>query len=313
VDAADSCAWSASSAADWITLTSGASGSGPGEIRYSVAPASGSERTGIIHVGDEDVTIAQGADCGLSVSPPALSFGAAAGTGHVDVSGADGCGWTAESRSDWLTVTSGARGDGSGRVTLAVAANSGPERTGSLAVAGRSVAVTQAGGCRYDVSPSAVTLPGTGGGASASISTADACRWSATASDSWISVSPVSGTGSAALEISAGPNLGEARSGTVTAGGHKITISQPSSCTFVLAPPSADYSAGGGAGTVLVITTGTCSWTAVSHSSWVRVTVGATGDGNGLVQFKVDANTGPARTGHMTIAGADFAIRQSSP
>jgi hypothetical protein len=51
----------------------------------------------------------------------------------------------------------------------------------------------------------------------------------------------------------------------------------------------------------------------VSDASWVRVTVGATGDGNGLVQFTVDANTGPARTAHLTIAGTAFAVRQSAP
>jgi hypothetical protein len=315
VEAAAECAWSAVSGASWITITSGASGSGTGEIRYSVGASGGPGRTGVIKVGEQEVTIKQAAvvDCTLSVSPSTLSFGARAATAHVDVSGAAGCAWSADSRSDWVTITSGAAGNGSGRVTLAIAANAGPGRSGSISVAGHSIAVTQAGGCHYEVSPSAVTIPGNGGSKSVSIATDSACRWTASPGAPWIDVSPSSGTGPATLEIGAGRNLEESRSGSVEVGGHDVTVSQPSSCTIVLAPGSQDYSASGGAGALLVVVSGPCSWTASSRSPWIKITFGSSGTGDGHVEFNVGTNTGAARTGHLRVAGMDFTVRQAAP
>ena len=58
-----------------------------------------------------------------------------AGSGEVAVTTGSACGWTAASESEFLTVTGGASGTGSGMVTYAVAANAGGPRTGTLLVA----------------------------------------------------------------------------------------------------------------------------------------------------------------------------------
>src|SRR5207248_677104 len=55
----------------------------------------------------------------------------------------------------------------------------------------------------------------------------------------------------------------------------------------------------------------TCGWTAASNSSFVHVTSGASGSGNGTVTYSVDANvTSSQRTGTLTIGGQTFTIIQ---
>ena len=56
----------------------------------------------------------------------------------------------------------------------------------------------------------------------------------------------------------------------------------------------------------------TCSWTATSNASFVTVTGGAAGTGNGTVSYSVARNPAhPARTGTLTIGGQVFTINQA--
>jgi len=50
VTAGSGCAWTATGGATWITITSGANGSGPGSVQYTVAANTGVQRTGTITV-----------------------------------------------------------------------------------------------------------------------------------------------------------------------------------------------------------------------------------------------------------------------
>lgn len=57
---AATCAWTASSEASWATITSGASGVGPGSVGYSVAANLGSARTAALSVAGQTFALAQG-------------------------------------------------------------------------------------------------------------------------------------------------------------------------------------------------------------------------------------------------------------
>lgn len=81
--------------------------------------------------------------CTFAISPGAQGFTAAGGAGSVQVNAADPCTWRATSNVNWLTVTAGASETGDGTVNYAVAANTGPTRTGTLTVAGQTFTVTQ--------------------------------------------------------------------------------------------------------------------------------------------------------------------------
>jgi hypothetical protein len=85
-----------------------------------------------------------------------------------------------------------------------------------------------------------------------------------------------------------------------------------SSCTYSISPTSASVGASGGGGTVSVTTQAGCSWTASSNASWITITSGASGSGNGTVAYSVAANTGAARTGTLTIAGQTFTVNQAA-
>src|SRR4029079_17318635 len=135
----------------------------------------------------------------------------------------------------------------------------------------------------------------------ATASTVEACPWSATGSADWITLSTASGTGPGQVPFTAAINLSPARSGQLTVAGQSLIINQPSTCTWVLATPSTVLSASGGNGNVLVIVSGACTWTAASDVDWITITGGASGSGNGLLQFVAAPSSGAARTGSVTI------------
>jgi len=84
--------------------------------------------------------------CTYSISPTSKTFRASGGKGAVRVSTANGCDWEATSTYSWITITSGASGSGSGRVSYTVATNPDTtERTGSMDIAGETFTVLQAG------------------------------------------------------------------------------------------------------------------------------------------------------------------------
>jgi hypothetical protein len=88
-------------------------------------------------------------------------------------------------------------------------------------------------------------------------------------------------------------------------------VNQASGCTYAIDPTSVSVAAGGGTGSVAVTAGAGCAWTAVSNDAWILVTSGSSGSGNGSVGYSVAANTGPARSGTITIAGQTFTVNQA--
>src|SRR5208283_1798005 len=65
-----------------------------------------------------------------------------------------------------------------------------------------------------------------------------------------------------------------------------------STCSYVLSATSASPAATGGPVTVTVTAGSGCAWTAVSNATWITVSAGASGTGNGSVTLQIAANTG---------------------
>lgn len=224
------CAWTATRLDSWITVTSGASGSGNGTVQFTVAPTTTTfERTGSLSIGNRTFTVTQaGLPCTIVVTPVSQSVSASGGDGSSRVFTADSCSWTTRSNASWITVTSAATQNGGGTATFTSAANpSGSPRTGTLTIAGRTFTVSQAGGsCAYSLSVRSTTAPPTGVHGSVGMSTGAGCAWDATSNASWISVSS-SGSGAGTIGYAVSPNTsGRSRTGTVTAGGRTLTITQ---------------------------------------------------------------------------------------
>ena len=172
------CPWSASTEADWIAKITPASGQGPGSIRLDVARNTGPRRTGTLLIEGKPFTVVQSDGCQYAVTPTTMALDAAGGAGNVAVTAGAGCAWSAATGADWIAV-SPASGNGDGSVSLAVAANFGPARTATVAVAGRVVTVTQASGCTYAVSPLEHLVHNGGGTRVVAVNTAAGCTWTA--------------------------------------------------------------------------------------------------------------------------------------
>jgi len=232
---AATCAWTATSKVPWITITSGASGTGNGRVDYSVASNPGSARTGTLAIGDQTFTVTQTAapsPCTWSIAPTSQNVSDAGGSGStaVTASGAT-CAWSATSNADWITLVSGASGVGNGTVSFNIAPNTGAARTGTLTVAGQTFTISQAApapSCTLSISPNSVTAPPEGlTGSVAITASAPSCPWSATSTLDWIAfAAPASGTGSATIAYTIAPNSAIARAGTVTIAGQAFTVSQ---------------------------------------------------------------------------------------
>lgn len=90
--------------------------------------------------------VTQGVSCSYSLSANSQSFPSNGGTGTVNVFTSAGCGWTAVTNTNFLTITSGSSGTGNGVVTYDVAANTGAARNGTMTIAGQTYTVSQSAG-----------------------------------------------------------------------------------------------------------------------------------------------------------------------
>jgi len=309
------CAWTAASSASWVTVGT-PSGTASGTVSYTVAANTGTtSRTATITAGGQTFAVSQAAaSCGYTISPTSQSVASGGGSGSIAVSTTSGCSWGASTQASWILLgtTSGA---GNGNVPFTVAANNTTsQRSATITAAGRSFTVTQAAAsCSYSMSPTSQAFDAAGGGGSFAVSTASGCNWSASPSAPWIGLGSADGTGSGSVTFTVAANdTTSPRSATISAGGSVFTVSQAAAaCTYTVAPTSQNVGAGGGSGAVSVSTQAGCGWSAGSNASWLRVTSGATGKGNGQVSFAADPNnSASARSAALAVSGQTVAVSQ---
>ena len=99
-----------------------------------------------------------------------------------------------------------------------------------------------------------------------------------------------------------------------TTGNYSLSlIPGQANCSFSLNPGSQSVGFAGASGSFTVSAGAGCGWTAVSTASWVTVTSGASGSGNGTVNFSVASNNTQAeRSGTIIAAGQIFTVTQAS-
>jgi uncharacterized protein (TIGR03437 family) len=91
-----------------------------------------------------------------------------------------------------------------------------------------------------------------------------------------------------------------------------LNVTAGQSCSYSLSSSSQSFSGAGGQGTVNVVTSSGCGWSAASNAGFVAITSATTGTGSSSVSYAVSANSGPARTGTLSIAGQTFTVNQSA-
>jgi hypothetical protein len=269
-------------------------------------------RSGTVTVAGHAITITQASGCSYTLTPPSQSAPAGGGTGSVAVAAGAGCTWTAASNVPWARVTAGASGTGGGTVQYTADPNTGPARTGTFTIADQTFTLNQDGNCSYVVSPDTLARGSGATNEQVDVTAAAGCAWTAVSNVPWVTVTNgASGSGNGSVALAFAANPGPERSGTLTVATRTVTVSQQSGCTYALSATAYTAPTGGGPGSVNVTAAAGCTWTAVSQVAWITVTSGASGSGDGPVQFAVDPNaTGAQRSGTILIAGQTFTVTQ---
>ncbi len=311
VSAASSCTWSATAGMSWATITSGASGTGPGVVTYTIAlNAADAARSGSIVIGGQAHRVTQDGlgSCAYDVSPLSLSFQSGGGEGTVTVSTTAACAWTATAVDSWITVVNGASGQGPGVVTVVVASYAGAAtRTGVVRVAGEDVQVTQAApGCSFVVSPQSAAFSADGGEATVNVAAPFGCAWSASASDSWLTILQGSdGQGDGAVRFAAARlESADARVGAIHVAGVVVQVVQSGDvnlCQYSVAPVSFSPCMPATTLTVSVNTGASCPWTVTAGASWLDITSGGSGTGSGAIVVSAGENYDPPRSGVVMV------------
>jgi hypothetical protein len=181
---------------------------------------------GKVYVGTTNGVGAFGLLCSYAIAPQNATVPAGGVTQQtVNVVASSGCPWMATSNAAFLSITSGASGNGSGSVTYQVAANSGPTRSGTLTIAGQTFTVTETGttsptlnlsrsslnfGSNASLVTSAQTITVTFAGGSS-------VAWTGSSNQPNITVAPASGSGNGTFQVTA--TAGASGTITITAAG----------------------------------------------------------------------------------------------
>jgi len=148
--------------------------------------------------------------CNYGLNPGGANIGLSGGSGSVQVITQPGCGWSAQSVVNWVTLqpASGSSGPGSVQYT----ATAGGPRETTLIIAGlpfvlrqdtSPTTTTTTAACTYALSPTSATVPAAGGAGSVTVISQPGCAWSVQTFAPWITATPSSGTGSGQVSYTA--------------------------------------------------------------------------------------------------------------
>lgn len=119
--------------------------------------------------------------CTYTVNATELNVGGSNALTNLTLTTGNNCPWTVGTSANWLKILTNRTGKGSTTVQLNTLGNPSPSpRTGTVWIAGKSIAVTQAASTRTDiflVSPSAATVPATGGAVTVNIVASPQQSW----------------------------------------------------------------------------------------------------------------------------------------
>lgn len=266
------CGWKTTSGVSWITISSGANGSGNGATYFTVAPNnSGSARYGFFTVAGVVVPLTQFGNPTIC-SPKQIK---AQQTVYGTLSNGD-CPSTFRSSSTGTPLS---------------------DRYFFDVIAGKKIAITVTSAAvdthLHFVGPDNTLFGQSNNGDEEGVS-----RFPATG------FLTIATSGRYLIEVtSAAPGQ---------TGNYSLTLEAISdSCNFELTARAQILAANGGAGNVGVLATNGCPWQAISESSWLTTATSSTGNGIGAVRVSAEANTSEsARVGRVKIGGEILFVSQ---
>ena len=137
------CPWSATSSANWVSVSEGATGNGTGSVRLRVEANSGGPRTTTLTIAGEPLTLSQEGACRATLKPTDYNAKAGPDDVKVQVKVSESCSWSSSSPVTWATITEEAAQSGNANVRIRVDANPGAARSATLIIAGERFTLTQ--------------------------------------------------------------------------------------------------------------------------------------------------------------------------
>ena len=302
------CAWTALGGASWLPITA-ATGSGNGVITLSAAAntVGGTQGASVSVAGLQAYITQPATPCVYALSQEQITAPAGGAAGTIGVTSS--CPIIVSSNATWITAAP------FGSFTnYIVAVNDGTsQRSATLTIGTQPVSVVQAGNSEQPlILISGQITAGSVGLAGVTI----------TLTGSQVQTATTDSKGYYAFTVLANGNY----TATPTLSGYTIvppsqtfngvstdqTASFTATCTINVNPLSIYLdSTSQSAPPLTVVASPGCSWTAVSSASFVTITSGISGNGNGLVTFTVPANnTGADLSGTLNVGGQTIAITQ---
>ncbi len=276
----------------------------------------------------------------LSISPGNRTHNANSNTGSIAVT--SNVSWSATESLSWVTITSGASGSNNGTINYTVNANTGPARNGTITVSGGGITQTftvsqepipngttfTIGGAVYTtlsdpltsgLAGATITVTGSGGTFNATTSGSMGIWQVPNVPEGTYLVTP-SKSGYSFDHVANGiPGGGSSWSITVNSSNQAVNqsiqfLASEGIPNLSISPGNRTHNANINTGSITV--TSNVSWSATESLSWVTITSGASGSNNGTINYTVNANTGPARNGTITVSGGGitrtFTVNQDS-
>ena len=313
--------WTAVSDRSFLTIVSGASGSGNGTIMIALDANFDAERVGTILVTGSGTTVAATVHQQAPYfNPITLRYtggvigaeGLSDGTATVEISSGVPVPWTAASSASFVTITSGGSGTNDATLHFAVAPNgTGVDRQATLTVSAgilsKSVTISQlavAAFLRFEPDTLAVGPLNT---PLYIVPVRSNVKWSVTSSDSWLSIigtePQIGPAGDGSVTLVTALNSGPQRSATVTLHSPTLTaqlVVTQAQAFLTVSPMTINIPAAGGTFTTAVSSNGV--WIAKPVDAFITI-VPHSVIGPGNAEFTVAPNSGAARTGTFVVTG----------
>ena len=306
------CSWSASSSANWLTVSQK-----DNTITLAVtANESNSNRTAtisVVHYGttnvSQKITIRQ-VPASINASTESLVFNNTAGSVNVTINAE--ASWTASSSASWIDISPASGGSGTSTMKVSVSPNtSTSERTGyvNLSIGGSQriqIPVRQRG---IYIETEQTELSFNAAGGSQNLSVLSNTNWTVSSAPSWITVSPSQGEGDGSVKVTASDNpYTTNRSGVVhlTQTGLSIDVAvsvSQAGKTFNVNTTVLNFEDKQSTQTIDIQTDGT--WTASASESWITISP-TSNSSNSILSVTVSENTSDnERSGQIVVVMAD--------
>ncbi|MDM8524702.1 BACON domain-containing carbohydrate-binding protein [Desulfococcaceae bacterium HSG8] len=336
--------WTAHTDETWLTVKSGASGTGDGTITVKYEENFGAVRTGIINVvADSDtlnsprrIEITQKSafqEPLLWVTPFSAYIPETKGSVTFTISnlGKGALEWEAVTNDDWLAIQRESSSSSGGIITVSYDTNTDIVRTGIITVTAanalnspQTVEIAQASGLQEPylfVSPLYDEVLETAGTITFEVKNAgtEVIEWTAVSNVSWLNLeSGSSGTNDGTITVRYDANSGIGRTGTVTvtAAGEVqnspqvVEVRQTGGLqqTFLSVTPL-DIEVPRTSGTTIFNIansgTGTMQWHVTSKDDWLTIDSETSGISSGTVTVSYEANVSIERTGTVEVTADD--------